>query len=78
MGKNIEVSTGPRKTFLAVPSSTRGIPGPKGDPGMLVVNHGGDPTVARPVTEGVVLWKGSVQPENWDEALDLWLKLESE
>lgn len=55
----VEVSTG-------IPGS----PGPPGPPGILRVNHGADPSVARPET-AIVLWVGSVTPTNRDETVDL-------
>jgi hypothetical protein len=55
----IEVSTG-------IP----GIQGPPGPPGILRVDHGSNPTVARP-DAAIVLWVGSVTPAHRDEAVDL-------
>lgn len=49
-----------------MPGVEIGIPGPQGPPGptgLIKVNHGADPNVARPDAP-LVYWVGSVQPNN--------------
>jgi hypothetical protein len=47
-----------------------GSPGPPGPAGITRVNHGANATMARPAAP-IVLWVGSVEPTNRDEAVDL-------
>jgi len=49
------------------------IQGPKGDPGSAypMVIHGTNPNVARPDVDVPVVWYGSVDPVNADDALDV-------
>lgn len=62
-------------TAVVIPSSVRGVPGPQGPAGIVLVEHGADATMPRPDVAGIILWRGSVQPENWDTTKDLWLKV---
>lgn len=47
-----------------------GPPGPVGPAGLVRVDHGTDPSVARPESP-IVLWVGSVDPVHADQAVDL-------
>lgn len=40
-----------------------GLPGPTGNPGIVKVNHGSNPSMARPAAT-IVYWVGTVQPLN--------------
>lgn len=55
---------------IDIASGLPGPPGPTGPPGLVRVNHGTDPDLPRP-TSPVVLWVGSVEPANADQAVDL-------
>lgn len=49
----------------------QGIQGVVGPPGVQRVNHGAVAGTARPSTSDIVLWVGSVNPTNADQAKDL-------
>lgn len=59
---------------VTIPSETRGVPGPTGPAGIILVQHGDDANYPRPDIEEIVLWRGTVQPVNWDTTKDLWLR----
>jgi hypothetical protein len=59
---------------IVVPSTVRGVPGPRGPAGLVLIQHGDDPDVPRPDTEEIILWRGSVAPNNWDTSKDLWVR----
>lgn len=53
----------------------KGDTGAAGPPGVMTVNHGSDANVARPETDSAVIWRGSVQPNNWDVEKDFWFEV---
>lgn len=53
----------------------KGDTGAAGPPGIVVANHGAAADFPRPDTSAVVLWRGSVQPDNWDVEKDIWLEV---
>ena len=69
IGKDVEViALGPElvEEGALVPGPT----GPAGPPGVVRVDHGSDPAVARP-DAAIVLWVGSVAPNERNETVDL-------